>query len=373
MVTSRTAPESSPHRVSASHSVPRVTAGLSAGVLAVSVGAGLGVRHLLLEGPTFATVVGLSILVAGLLLVGGATHRLWQSLRGRRRLWFLPGVPLVLVATWSLMFAVMVTVVPSTALDRPRLTSLGVASRDVTMLTADGVLLSATWAPSTNGAAIVLLHGAGENRSSTAPAASVLARHGYGVLLLDARGHGQSAGPGMDLGWFGDSDLAAAISFLRNDGTVDPSRIGVLGLSMGGEEAIGAAAAMPEIRAVVAEGATSRTAEDKSAWLPDGVAGAVQRVIDRITYGLVDLLTSAGPPIALRNAVTQAEHAEVLLIAAGTSPDEQSAAEVIRSAAPDRVDVWTVAGGTHTSGLRTAPAQWERRVITFLDETLAKP
>ena len=49
---------------------------------------------------------------------------------------------------------------------------------------------------------------------------------------------------------------------------------------MGGEEAIGAAATDDRIRAVVAEGATGRTAADK-AWLSEeyGLAGVVQETM----------------------------------------------------------------------------------------------
>ena len=165
----------------------------------------------------------------------------------------------------------MATVVPSTPLDRRGLGSAAAIYRDVSLTTEDGVVLSAWWVPSAHGAAVVLLHGSGENRSATLGAAAVLVRHGYGVLLLDARGHGDSSGSGMDLGWYGDSDVGAAVSFMRADRSVDASRIAVLGLSMGGEEAIGAAAAHPEIRAVVAEGAGSRTAEDKDSGYPVGL------------------------------------------------------------------------------------------------------
>lgn len=42
----------------------------------------------------------------------------------------------------------------------------------------------------------------------------MLARHGYGALLVDTRGHGLSGGHVMDFGWWGDRDLAAAVSFL---------------------------------------------------------------------------------------------------------------------------------------------------------------
>ena len=51
---------------------------------------------------------------------------------------------------------------------------------------------------------------------------------------------------------------------------------------MGGEEAIGASASNDLIRAVVAEGATARTAADKG-WLSDeyGLRGVLQEQIER--------------------------------------------------------------------------------------------
>jgi pimeloyl-ACP methyl ester carboxylesterase len=217
---------------------------------------------------------------------------------------------------------------------------------------------------------VVLLHGAGETRAATLPQAEVLAAHGYGVLMVDARGHGDSGGRGMDLGWHGDADVRAALDFLDGRDGVDPDRIGVLGLSMGGEEAIGAAAADPRVRAVVAEGATGRTAADKDAWLPGGVSGALQRGLDRVSYAVVDLLTAGSPPTSLRDAVAEASGTPFLLITAGTMPDEEDAAAVLRDAAPDRVQVWTVPGATHTHALSAEPAEWEQRVTGFLDAAL---
>jgi dienelactone hydrolase len=175
----------------------------------------------------------------------------------------------------------------------------------------------------------------------------------------------------MEFGWYGDADARAAAGHLMAGSGVDPTRIGVLGLSMGGEEAIGAAAGVPGIRAVVAEGATARTAEDKAGWLPGGVAGALQRGIDRLTYAFVDLLTSASPPIALRDAVRAAEDTRFLLVTAGTMPDETRAAEVLQEAAPDRVEVWEVPDAAHTGGLRADPDGWEQRVVGFFDKVLA--
>jgi pimeloyl-ACP methyl ester carboxylesterase len=200
----------------------------------------------------------------------------------------------------------------------------------------------------------------------------VLARNGYGVVLFDARGHGDSGGRAMDFGWYGDDDVAAAVSFLQQRPDVDPPRIGAVGLSMGGEEVVGAAAAIPAIRAVVAEGATGRVAADK-VWMSDvyGGRGWIQERIESITYGFTDLLTAADPPIALHDAVAVSAPRPVLLIAAGNVADEGDAARFIRSASPSTVEIWDVPGSGHTDGLETHPDEWEQRVVGFLTEHLA--
>jgi hypothetical protein len=144
----------------------------------------------------------------------------------------------------------------------------------------------------------------------------------------------------------------------------------VLGLSMGGEEAIGAAAADPIIAAVVAEGATHRTAADKSGYLPGGIAGAIQRGLDRLTYRTAGLLSQAPEPATLHSAIARADSTPFLLIAAGQGIDEPEAVAFLRDAAPARVQTWTVPGATHVHGLVTAPAGWTTVVTTFLDRAL---
>ena len=265
--------------------------------------------------------------------------------------------------------------VAATNVPRPEIgatpSSVGLTYEDVTLTTADGVRLAGWYVPSSNGAAVVVRHGAGSTRSNVLPEAEVLVRHGFGVLLVDARGHGQSDGRAMDFGWHGDADIAAATAFLAARDDVDGDRIAVVGSSMGGEEAIGASASNDLIRAVVAEGATARTAADKG-WLSDeyGFRGLLQEQIERAQYSLADTLTSANSPTALRTAVTDSGTTQYLLITAGDAPDEAHAAAYIASAAPDRVHTWNVGGAAHTDGLAVAPDEWETRVITFLDDAL---
>ena len=153
----------------------------------------------------------------------------------------------------------------------------------------------------------------------------------------------------MDLGWTGERDVAGALRFLARQPEVAPDRLGVVGLSMGGEVAVGASARDARIAAVVAEGATARSARDKG-WLSEahGWRGQVQEGIEHLQTAATDLLTSARPPVGLHDAVAESGR-PTLLIAAGT-----------------------VADSGHTGGLATEPEEWEARVIGFLDDHLSR-
>lgn len=340
-------------------------------VAAVGAGIAIGLVFAFGSGALVPAGLGLLALFGGLALLGWAARAFLHSVLGWWRLALLPVAVVVFAAVYVVVPAVVATSPPPAPLGAKTPAAHGLAYRPVTLHTSDGVRLSGWYVPSTNGAALVLMHGSGSNRTATLGQAAVLARHGYGALLLDARGHGDSRGRGMDFGWYGERDIAAAVDWLQRQPDVRAGRIGLLGLSMGGEEAIGAAGADPRIRAVVAEGVTGRTAADKADWLPGGPNGAAQRLLDRMTYGLTDLLTDAPLPRTLRESAVRAAPRPILLICASTKPDEARAAAAIRSATPATVRVWVVPHAAHTGGLAVAPGEWEARVIGFLATGLA--
>ncbi len=352
----------------------RWCAGVGVGLLALATGAGLGPRHYAEEGLTLTSGLGFALLLAGLFAVGWEAVRL---LRSTRRRWWLLGVPALLLATylalWTVGQAVVAAYPPRPSLGDRTPADVGLVFRDVTFPSADGVRLSGWYLASRNGAAVALLHGAGSTRTAVLDHAAVLAGAGYGVLLYDARGHGESGGRAMEFGWWGSLDAAGAVDFLVDQSGVSPDRIGLVGLSMGGEEAIGAAGTDERVAAVVAEGATNRVAADKAYLSAYGVRGEVQQWIDRATYGVTALLTDAPRPASLRSslaaATTRPDPAAFLLVAAGEVETESLAADHIAGSS-DGVQTWVVPGSGHTRGLRTDPAEWERRVVGFLDGSL---
>jgi dienelactone hydrolase len=340
------------------------------GVPAVAVALGF-VPHWIKGGSVIVRGAALVRLGAGLFLVVTGTGLATRT-RGRvRRVVSLVGAFVVTgLVAFVIAPAVLATNVPEIDLGASP-SSVGLEFEDVSLRTSDGVTLATWYVPSSNGAAVVLRHGAGSTRSDVLDVAEVLARAGFGVLLIDARGHGDSGGDAMDFGWHGDADIEAATRDLAARPDVDPGRIGVVGMSMGGEEAIGASGSNAEIRAVVAEGATVRNAADE-AWLSDrhGFPGLVQEQLERVQDTVIDVLTDASVPTSLRAAVESSDDVRYLLITAGEVPDEQHAAAHIASGAPDRVETWTVEGAAHTGGLETEPDEWTERVVDFLTDAL---
>lgn len=344
-------------------------------VTTAAAGLGLLLPHLETEGLDAEARAGLGLFVTGMVGIGYAGP---AALAVVRRLWWLLLLPLLLVtayvATWTVGQAVAASFPARPDLGEQTPASVALPYRDVTVRTTDGVDLAGWWVPSRNGAAVALLHGSGSTRTAVLDHAAVLADGGYGVLLVDARGHGESDGRGMDFGWYGERDAAAAVDFLVSRRDVADDRVALVGLSMGGESALGAAGTDPRVSAVVAEGATNRVAADKAFLDAYGVRGELQQGIDRLTYAVADLLSEAPEPTPLRDSVRAAQQdgtpTPVLLIAAADVGTEQLAADLIESAAPT-VRTWTVPGAGHTQGLETAPVKWERRVLSFLGAALA--
>lgn len=108
------------------------------------------------------------------------------------------------------------------------------------------------YVPPENGAVIMLQHGYKSGRQWQLNEAKMLHDAGYGSLLTTVRAHDQSEGELISFGYYEMADLAAWHAFLLSRQEVDPEKIGMLGVSMGGSMVLQYASANEDIKAVVA-------------------------------------------------------------------------------------------------------------------------
>ena len=112
--------------------------------------------------------------------------------------------------------------------------------------------------PALSRPAIVLCHGFGgsSNGAGHPELARTLERAGYAVLRFDFRGCGASDGEhGRVICMEEVDDVRAAIGFLQTQAGVDPSKIGLIGASLGGSVALTAAALDERVKVCAANGA----------------------------------------------------------------------------------------------------------------------
>jgi uncharacterized protein len=232
-----------------------------------------------------------------------------------------------------------------------------------------------------------------------------LLRAGYGVIMMDARGHGASEGPIATYGWLERNDTRAVIDALVSSeapsdinvqmrmpsvpppissspppsattqavppaAPARPFHIFALGESMGAGIALQSAAADPRIEAVVAEASFANLREasyDYAGLRKSPLLG--KTLFAPFSWTLLyrgEKLT--GLPVAevspMKAVASRAF--PVLLIC-----DEKDEAlpcrhsEMIYAAASGPKDLWTVPGAFHTAALGFQPEEFKRRVLTF--------
>jgi uncharacterized protein len=261
------------------------------------------------------------------------------------------------------VFAVYITHLPTRRAVHDA--DLGKPKQPVTLQTASGLRLRGWYVPSRNGAAVAVMHGTGSNRLGVADHARLLARRGYGVLLFDLHGHGESDGRSTSLPSRFQPDADAALAYLRQRPDVRAGRIGIVGVSLGGEVAIHAAARHPEWRATVLEGVQGVSPADMQASDPDPASYMTLTAL----YGLGRVLGGSGPSASNAEQIERIAPRPLLLLSAGRSTEARANEAYKRRGGPT-TELWNLPTAAHAAALRTYPAGYERRVIGFLDRAL---
>jgi uncharacterized membrane protein HdeD (DUF308 family) len=342
----------------------RAALAFSFGCLALANGV-LHAGHVAADHVSAADVTGVLAAAAGAVLIALAVHIPWSH-RGRGS-WTsrAVAVPAALLGALLVLGPVVLGVVATHKWREPVGRPPTSDYRDVSFRASDGLRLAGWYRPSHNGASVVVVHGGSSDRRGAMAHAELLARHGYGALVYDARGRGESEGSENNYGWDWDKDLDGALAFLRRRPDVEPGRIGAIGLSTGADALLAVAARRPDLAAVVTDGAAAASFAD---WhhLRGTDLGAVP---GWVMFSTIRVLSGDAPPPPLVDQVRRLPM-PTLLISAGA--DEEREFNVLYgSTGNGRVEHWNLPGAHHTRAIREHPDRYERRVVSFLDRALS--
>ncbi|HXX17816.1 MAG TPA: alpha/beta hydrolase [Candidatus Acidoferrum sp.] len=246
----------------------------------------------------------------------------------------------------------------------------GATKEDFVVLAPDGVDLRG-WkvrpaAP--NGDWVLLFHGVSDNRSGVLGHAEFLLRHGYSIVMMDSRAHGQSGGDIATYGWKERNDTVTIVNALYASESV--RHLDALGVSMGAAIALQSAAVEPRIEAVVAEDPFASLRDVSYDYAGLHVSPLLGMTLFRPApiMALAALGKSGGfNPDDVSPEKAVAERAFPVLLICGTLDRTipcRHAERIYRSATGPK-ELWVVEGAEHASALGRAPQQYEDRVIRF--------
>ena len=234
--------------------------------------------------------------------------------------------------------------------------------------------LAAWYIPSHNGSTLICCHGIHDNRGQwVEQIARLHERSGYGGLLFDFAGHGESDPSFVTYGAREIEDVNAVVEYLRRRGDVDMGRLGIMGYSLGSITATLAMAEQPDLRCLVIESGFADVERD------------LVKLFSRFTglpgFPLANLVVFWGEKITrvrlseIRpvTVIHRISPRAVFIIADRLDQvaDEPHDGEALYASALPPKHYWLVEDAGHVYGFIEHPVEWIERVGAFLDEYLA--
>lgn len=242
------------------------------------------------------------------------------------------------------------------------------AAQTVRIPTAGGQSVAGWFASGlTQGGAVLLLHGVRADRTQMLVRARSLNRVGYAVLLIDLPAHGESTGDRITFGAREAVGVTAAVDYLRNK--LPGERLGIIGVSLGAAATV-MAGIKPPLHAIVLE-SMYPTIEEAVANRLSMRLGSLDAYLAPLLLWQLPLRTGIGPE-DLRPIDHMAGLRAPVLVASGADDKHTTWSETERlfQAASSPKELWRVDGAAHVDLHGFNPAQYERRVFSFLAKHL---
>ncbi len=234
----------------------------------------------------------------------------------------------------------------------------------------DGLTLKGWYLPAerSNGLTIIVAHGYGKNRlQDDVPvlklAQSLVAR-GYNMMLFDFRNSGESEGDLTSVGQYEQRDLHGAIAWVKQN---RPSKIALLGYSMGAATSLVTAADAPDVAAVVADSPfaqlRSYLSENLSVW-----SGLPEFPFTPLILATIPAATGTDPDAVDPFSAVKKIYPRPILFIHGNAdksiPNENS--KRLSAKHPDKFQFWLTEGADHVGSYEKHAAEYVERVDKFL-------
>lgn len=296
-----------------------------------------------------------------------ATVRRGRAYWLRLAVLFVIGLPAALYLVWPVVLANQFTRPARVPLNGISPADAGLAYQDITLTASDGVRIASWYVPSENGVAIVLVHGILGNRAGVLPVAAMLAKHGYGLLMIDMRAHGESGGDAW-ASWLAERDVLAGVDFLKARPEVMPGRVAVWGFSAGAQTVILAAARTGDIGAVAADAPGWTQLKDE----PFGSYSVKKLLLapqDWVYITVVEQVYTRGngTPTAVIDDIAAIAPRPLLLIVGGENPNEVHFAQNYLAHAGEPKQLWLIPDARHGDKWARHPGEYEAHLIEFFD------
>lgn len=240
---------------------------------------------------------------------------------------------------------------------------------EVAFESSDGLKLAGWYIPAQNNTTIILLHGFGGNRTGTLWHARQLVPAGYGVLMYDERGSGESEGTYRSYGWEDSRDVEGAIRFIEERTVEGQPRIGIAGCSIGGQIALQGAAHFPEIGAVWADGASSLRARDLPT--PTNPFSALIKAGNYTLEWSYEIKLGIEAPQPMIEIIGNIAPRPIMLVGSGRSMafigNEGVLLSRYQEYAGDNAELWIIDEAYHCGGPKVRPDEYAARMTAFFD------
>jgi len=225
--------------------------------------------------------------------------------------------------------------------------------------------------PAPNGDRVLLYHGVSDNRTGVIGHAEFLLRHGYCVVAMDSRDHGESGGHMATYGWKERYDTVAVVDALYASQKV--RRLYALGVSMGGAIALQSRAVEPRIEAVVAEACFADLREVSYDYAGLHAGAWLGKTLFRPApmLGLHSMEKEGGfkpEDVSPKKAVARRAFPVLLICGTRDATIPCRHTELIYKAAAGPKQLWIVKGAGQAAALGHAPAEYESRTLSLFEK-----